>query len=217
MYILKQIKDKCTRMLRPATVMMALAFVCAFIFCAFMLPALPPHDEVITGYQAVRLHVLANSDSEIDQSVKLEVRDAVNTLLSAPLQRADNRDEALETLKTMQPEIQKAADAALKECGMPYTAAVSIERDMFPERVYGDTVYPAGSYEAVRVLLGDAGGQNWWCVVFPPLCYTDIRQAEITDEEELEAYLESGDVQVKSIFQEWWEELFGNAADSTAN
>ncbi len=100
MNTLKQIKTRCAQAIRPATILTAMAFVCAFLFCAFTLPALPPHDEVITGYQAVRLHVLANSDSEIDQSVKLEVRDAVNTLLSAPLQRADNRDEALETLKT---------------------------------------------------------------------------------------------------------------------
>lgn len=211
MNIITKLRKRCAVYFRPATILLVFAFVCALLFTAFFLPQLPPYDETVLPRQAVRLHVLANSDSEADQAVKLKVRDAVNVLLAEPLQHAGSRDDALETLKDMQPEIQQASNAVLEQNGMDYSARVTIAREMFPQRTYGDNVYPAGEYDAVRVLLGEARGQNWWCVVFPPLCYLDIREAEIKDAQQLQEFLEQSDedIEVKSAFAEWWQKIFG--------
>ncbi|MBO4562778.1 MAG: stage II sporulation protein R [Clostridia bacterium] len=155
-------------------------------------------------YEAVRddlrLHIIANSDSEEDQAAKLRVRDAVLACVRERFSAA-TRDEARTLLFEMGGELQSAAEEALLECGMDYGAQLAAGEFDFPDREYGERVYPAGRYEALRIVLGEGEGQNWWCVMFPPLCV-------IEDEPGSTEYNSDGTLAFKSFFVKLWKELF---------
>ena len=135
--------------------------------------------------EVLRLHIIANSDSEEDQQIKLLVRDAVleyERTTSTVLAVADVNDAEIQ-LKTNGQDLLNTVRTVLNENEAPYDAQLVIGDFDFPDRVYGDKVYPAGVYRAVRILLGDAEGKNWWCVMFPPLCIVDAKDAEIESSE----------------------------------
>lgn len=115
----------------------------------------------------IRLHVVANSDTREDQRVKLLVRDAVLETADGLLRDAQNPEAALQTGL---PELERAANEKLASLGCEETASVSLRRELFPTREYETFRLPAGVYRTLRVSIGQAGGHNWWCVVFPALC-----------------------------------------------
>lgn len=117
----------------------------------------------------VRMHVIANSDSEADQSLKLEVRDLVLEKYSTVLSGYESKDAALDAAQLMLPEIEKDVNAYLVGRAA-YTCTVSIEESYFPTKTYGDYSLPRGNYTALCIRLGKAEGQNFWCVLYPPLC-----------------------------------------------
>ncbi len=121
----------------------------------------------------VRLHILANSDSIKDQQLKLKVRDAVIAYLTPYVKDISDAREANVIIASHQATIIEVATAVLRENGANYPVAVQMGTFEFPVRSYGSLVLPAGEYQAVRILLGQAAGQNWWCVLFPPLCFID--------------------------------------------
>ena len=121
----------------------------------------------------IRLHVLANSDKPQDQQLKLKVRDAVIAYLAPYLGKAESTEEARSVIHSRKAEIIAAAQGVVKEKGAAYSVDLQEGMFEFPVKAYGDLVLPAGKYEAVRILLGDAQGKNWWCVLFPPLCFID--------------------------------------------
>lgn len=125
------------------------------------------------GRDLIRLHVLANSDSVADQQLKLKVRDAVIAYLAPKLNEAATVAEASHAVTSEQEEILKVVREVLRQNGVSYSASIETGWFDFPLRSYGTLVLPAGKYEAVRILLGEAQGQNWWCVLFPPLCFVD--------------------------------------------
>jgi len=120
--------------------------------------------------KVVRLHVLANSDSEADQSLKLTVRDAVLAETEVLLEGVESRDTAAQVLRAQLPQLRRAAERTMAEQGSHYPVEVRLETAEFPTKTYDGFALPAGEYLALRVLIGEAAGQNWWCVVFPPLC-----------------------------------------------
>lgn len=122
--------------------------------------------------RVVRLHVLANSDTEADQALKLEVRDAVLARTAEALQGAADRQEAQTRLEGLLPDVEAAARAVITDRGYDYGVRVELAETAFPTKEYDGFALPAGEYLALRVLIGAAEGQNWWCVVFPPLCAT---------------------------------------------
>ncbi|MDO4542436.1 MAG: stage II sporulation protein R [Bacillota bacterium] len=124
----------------------------------------------------IRFHVIANSDSDIDQAVKLEVRDAVLQGYSRELSACADYAEACDFLKDHSDDIQSLAGKTLELYGFDYGAKVEIGQDLFPTKSYGDMVLAAGEYKAVKIILGAGEGKNWWCVMFPPLCFVDISQ-----------------------------------------
>lgn len=139
----------------------------------------------------LRMHVIANSDSTEDQAVKLKVRDAVleagKNLFDGSLTAAD----AETVLESDKQALQSAAETVLRENGFSYDVRVEIGKDFFNTRTYDDKVtLPAGEYEAVRVILGEGKGQNWWCVMFPPLCLpaaeADATMEDVLPENEAE-------------------------------
>ncbi len=118
----------------------------------------------------IRLHVLANSDSEADQALKLEVRDAVLDLTESLCADCSDRAEALVVMQENEAELIACADAVIAARGYDYPVTVRFGTEVYPTRAYGDLQLPAGEYESVRVVIGEGEGQNWWCVLFPPLC-----------------------------------------------
>ena len=130
--------------------------------------ALHTQDELAD--KVVRLHVLANSDSEEDQALKLQVRDAVLDRAEDLLAQPSSRAEAEGKLRGQLLEFERLAEAVVREVGYDYEVTAELTDTEFPTREYEDFTLPAGEYLALRILIGDAAGRNWWCVVFPPLC-----------------------------------------------
>ncbi len=124
--------------------------------------------------QMVRLHVVANSDSAEDQAVKLRVRDAVLDRAEPWLEAASTQEEALDILAAHLPELAQAGAEVVGE-GVPVTASIAQDA-WFPTKEYEDFALPAGKYTALRITLGEGEGQNWWCVVFPPLCLGSVSE-----------------------------------------
>ncbi|HLO04966.1 MAG TPA: stage II sporulation protein R [Symbiobacteriaceae bacterium] len=123
--------------------------------------------------QVVRLHVLANSDSEADQALKLQVRDAVLAEMPSLFTKATTQAEALQVVKRNLPALERLAKQIVTKAGYTYPVKASVGIFDFPNRTYGDVTLPAGPYEALRLEIGEAKGANWWCVLFPPLCFND--------------------------------------------
>lgn len=128
------------------------------------------HTQSELADKVVRLHVLANSDSEEDQALKLKVRDAVLARAAEALEGTESREEACRRLTDILPELEKTAKAVISANGYDYGVRAELAETAFPTKDYDGFSLPAGEYLALRVLIGEAAGQNWWCVVFPPLC-----------------------------------------------
>lgn len=144
-------------------------------------------EEEALETSLIRFHILAHSDSEEDQQLKLKVRDAVLKAYQESFRSLDTVEEAQRYLRYHLSEIQETAEAAMQEEGYDYKARVSLTTDAFPTKQYGNIKLPAGYYQALRIELGDAEGHNWWCVMFPPICYS---MEEETLPEEMEQALE---------------------------
>ena len=127
-------------------------------------------DRQTLNEELLRLHVVAASDSQKDQSVKLQVRDAVIEYLSEDLAKIGDIDRAKAYIQENLPQIQQVANETLKALGCRETAVVTLRKEMFDTRVYDTFTLPAGVYEALRITIGEGQGRNWWCVVFPTLC-----------------------------------------------
>lgn len=130
----------------------------------------------------IRFHVKANSNEKMDQEHKLVVRDAVVAFLKTKMKRAQTKEEAMKELEENQDEIKKEAMKVLRTLGDDHTVSVVIRREKFPEKDYGSHVFPGGTYDALRVNIGEAKGKNFWCVMFPELCIT--KKGEVTTVEE---------------------------------
>ena len=131
---------------------------------------LPVHGEEEIYDKVVRLHVLANSNSEEDQAVKLEVRDAILEVTVPLLQDCQTREEAVFRLEENRTILTEAARAVLRERGFEDTVHIEMGLESYPTRTYDSLCFPAGEYVSMRVSLGQGEGQNWWCCLFPPLC-----------------------------------------------
>lgn len=123
--------------------------------------------------EIIRFHVIANSDSDADQALKLKVKDKLVQSLSPLLNDASSIDEARNILNQNLDYIQETAETSIESNGYSYPVKVSLGDCYFPLKVYGNCTFPPGTYEALRVQIGEAEGKNWWCVMFPPLCFVD--------------------------------------------
>ncbi|MGL5087459.1 MAG: stage II sporulation protein R [Clostridium sp.] len=137
--------------------------------------------------EIIRFHVLANSDTEEDQGLKLKVRDEVINRMAKKLSGCNNIDEAREILYSSTEEVKAIASDVIKKNGYNYSVTIELARENFPDKMYGDTLFPQGNYEAFRILIGEASGQNWWCVMFPPLCFVDETKQAINSKDTKES------------------------------
>lgn len=122
----------------------------------------------------LRLHILAASDRPFDQSVKLAVRDQVTAYLEVVTAGCGSRQEAIEAIEAQLPLIEQVCNTCLTRCQAGYSARVQLETADFPSISYNGAVFAAGDYDALKVILGPGEGHNWWCVLFPPLCFVDL-------------------------------------------
>ena len=131
---------------------------------------LPVHGEAEIYDTVLRLHVLANSDSEEDQSLKLSVRDAILEVGNGLFDGCESREEAETLLKENLPLFEQTAKQTIAEAGYTYPVHLVLGEEEYPERTYGSICFPGGNYLSLRVIIGEGEGQNWWCVLYPPLC-----------------------------------------------
>lgn len=137
-------------------------------------------DEPYSGI--LRFHVRANSDSKADQELKMAVKDDVVSYLEPLLKKCDNVEESKDVIVNQLQNIYTIAVNTIVEQGYDYDVKVYITQEMFPTKKYGDLTFPAGNYQALRIDIGQAKGQNWWCVMFPPLCFVDESTAVVSVE-----------------------------------
>ena len=131
---------------------------------------IPTEKDAAIYDDTLRLHILANSDSEVDQAIKYEIRDRILEKYGEALGDAKSFEDAEARIGSIIPEIESDVDAWLKEVGYDYTSEVTLGVEWYDTREYEDLSLPRGYYTSLRVMLGEAEGQNWWCVMYPPLC-----------------------------------------------
>jgi len=131
----------------------------------------------------IRFHVIANSDTQEDQDLKLKVRDKVIEYLYPYLNKSSSLEESRNIILSKEDEVKKIALKVIKENGYSYSLKVELSRENFPEKSYGNITLPQGEYEAFRVIIGKGEGKNWWCVMFPPLCFIDVTKGKVEDTE----------------------------------
>ncbi len=158
--------------------------------------------------QVIRLHIIANSDSEEDQALKLQVRDTVIQGLQDSLAEAQSIKEARHIILAQIPDIERKAAETIAKEGYDYSVRASLGKRYFPVKVYGDLRFPAGNYGALCLQIGVAKGQNWWCVLFPSLCFVDETYAVVPEEskEKLRKSLseeEYDSLQIHSAVYDW--------------
>lgn len=148
------------------------------------------NDAVVIPSDAIRLRILANSDSAEDQALKRLVRDEVNEEITKWVSELTSKEEAREVIKEGLPEIKEIAEKVVAEQNSDQDVNVEFGLVEFPTKLYGEFLYPAGKYEAILITLGNGAGANWWCVLFPPLCFLDfsngVAVSQGFDEEEKE-------------------------------
>lgn len=150
-------------------------------------------NKVFAGLQnnIFRLHILANSDSEADQTLKLAVRDSVIEYMKTINNTSFTKEETIQNVNSHLKDLQKIAEDKIHELGYDYAVSLEVGNFYFPTKYYGNISLPAGNYDALKINIGEAQGQNWWCSLFPPLCFIDISSGYLEDEDKeiLEANL----------------------------
>ncbi|MCR2821361.1 stage II sporulation protein R [Lederbergia panacisoli] len=131
-------------------------------------------DPLVIPGEAIRLRILANSDGEKDQEVKRAIRDAVNMEITTWVQDLTSIDDARFTITSQLDQVEEIAKQELAARNLDYSVKVEFGNVQFPTKLYGQYLYPAGTYEAILITLGKGKGANWWCVLFPPLCFLDF-------------------------------------------
>ncbi|QGH36354.1 stage II sporulation protein R [Gracilibacillus salitolerans] len=191
-----------------------LFFVLIFLIIGFFPQKVTSNEQSyqVIPDEAIRLRILANSEDEKDQATKHAVRDAVNEEVTRWVEEMDDIDEARQLISSRIDDIDQIVKDTVAEEATEYT--VEYRKDVkFPTKLYDNYLYPAGEYEAILITLGEAEGSNWWCVVFPPLCFLDFsfgttveaaEDEEDQEEEQEEKEKEEEEVEYTFFFLKWF-------------
>lgn len=165
----------------------------------------------------LRLHVIANSDSEEDQSLKLKVRDALLDASGSILASSADTESAVLTARKETKKLESTAQRVIDENGFDYKVKVEVGKSRFPTREYEDVTLPAGEYTAVRVILGKGEGHNWWCVMFPPMCLPaaegELKIDDVLSDGSSELVRSGKKYEVKFKIVEWYENIKARFSD----
>ncbi len=153
---------------------------------------LPKHNNNV---DYLRLHIRANSNSEVDQEIKYEIKNILVDYLTPYFSRVSSKQEAINLVEEHKYTIENICDNMLKSNGFNYSSKVSINNEYFPTRTYSNTTLESGYYDAVIVQLGESSGDNWWCVMYPPLCFVNKNENNMQ-------------INYKSKILEWLENIF---------
>lgn len=151
---------------------------------------LPIHGEEEIYDTVVRLHVIANSDTDEDQALKMNVRDAILGVVTPAVQSCESQAQAIAEIGAVKEEALLAAQNIIKESRYDYDVDIEIGREEYPTRDYGNFVFPSGEYISVRVIIGEGEGQNFWCCLYPPLCMSAA--SEVSGEYADDAFIQAG-------------------------
>ncbi|MBU3111560.1 stage II sporulation protein R [Clostridium lacusfryxellense] len=154
----------------------------------------------------IRFHVIANSDDKIDQKLKLKVRDSVLKYISPKLSACTTIEESRKIINNENKNIKKIAETVIKKNGFKYSVTAALSEENFPVKTYGNITLPQGKYEAYRIIIGTGTGQNWWCVMFPPLCFVDITKGNVS--------YEKTEKEMKTVLSDDEYNLVDNTVDS---
>lgn len=170
-------------------------------------------DYQVIPDEAIRLRILADSNNGEDQRIKRKVRDQVNGEITKWVQDLTSVEAARQLIESRLPELEDIVQETLEAEGKRYSYTVAYgENVQFPTKLYGSYIYPAGEYEAVLITLGEGDGDNWWCVLFPPLCFLDFSNgtsvAEAEEEPSEKVEEDKEEKEVKFFVVEIWENLF---------
>lgn len=168
----------CNRKFRYSFLLLILLFLYIFV-CAFSYVNAVSSDIANSVF---RLHVIANSDEKEDQELKLKVRDNVLSYMNEICENVTTKEEAILIANEHINEFKEIALNTIHENGYDYLVNIRIGNFSFPTKTYGDISLPSGYYDALRIEIGEAKGQNWWCVMFPPLCFVDVSSGIVPDE-----------------------------------
>ena len=163
--------------------------IIVLLICLMALSFLPVHGERAVYDTVVRLHVLANSDTEEDQALKLKVRDAILEVTAPMVEDCTTQAEAMEILNAHLTDLEAAASAVIAAEGYDYPVTLTLGEEEYPRRDYDSFCFPAGTYVSLRIGIGEAEGQNWWCCLFPRLC---LGAASVSTKEAEEACVSVG-------------------------
>lgn len=166
----------------------------------------------------IRFHVLANSDTEEDQKLKLEVRDAIGAFMQPRLSNVTDIEDSRQIVRESIPDIEQKAEEVITENGYTYTVSATLSNIDFPEKTYGPYTFQAGNYEALEIVIGKGEGHNWWCVMYPNLCFFNSTY-EVVDEEaeksleriltpeEYQSLMEDKNYEVKFAIVDFWKDI----------
>ncbi len=151
-------------------------FLCYTFICAFSYASTVSTDIADNVF---RLHIVANSDSEEDQNLKLIVRDNILNYMKEIASDVESKDEAIYVINSHLDDFYDIASTTISDAGYDYDVRLSVGEFDFPTKEYGDISLPAGLYDALKIEIGDANGHNWWCVMFPTLCFVDVSSGSL--------------------------------------
>ncbi len=152
-----------------------------------------PKKEI--NYDYLRLHIRANSNSEVDQNIKYEIKDAIVEFLTPHLCNVSSKEKAIKVVNNYKSLMKSRCLEILRQKGFNYMVNIKVDNEFFPTRSYANTTLESGYYDAVIIELGEAVGDNWWCVMYPPLCFVNKNENQ-------------NQIKYKSIICEWFEKLF---------
>lgn len=157
----------------------------SFVLIAFIILSAYSYSYAVNenlSNNVFRLHVIANSDNEEDQNLKYKVRDELIKYMETLTTSSNTKEEVIQIANNHLEDLKTIAENVIKENGFDYDVNVEIGNFSFPTKQYGDISFPAGFYDALKVQIGEAKGQNWWCVMFPPLCFVDVTSGVVPEE-----------------------------------
>lgn len=188
-----------------------LAFIIAFFICILLSTVSLDKKSENIRQEVLRLHVIAASDSEQDQKLKLQLRDELLIKGKEAFEDSKNKQQAEEKIKKALPYLKQTAQSFVNEKGYDYKVDVRLEKSFFPTKSYGSFTLPAGNYNALRVIIDKGEGQNWWCVMFPPLCLPaaekdSVKLSDVLTDGEMEIVTDRK-YEVRLWLVEKWQEL----------
>ena len=210
--------------MKKSIVLVLICFLCTSIFSGCASVEYSEDGQTVYNYDDVkdtliRFHVIANSDTDEDQNLKLKVRDEVIKYLYPYLNNSTSLDESRKIILDKQEKVKEIAKKVIKENGYDYGVTTELSHENFPDKAYGNIVLPQGNYEAFRIIIGNGEGRNWWCVMFPPLCFIDVTKGKVEEDKskevldsQIESSRENGEKEqpvIKLKLLEFIKDIFG--------